>query len=325
MKIGRNFTNLLEIDYLSPDQLQDLKTGKIDVSDMDFITQNQVKADIVHQIKTAAEFGVQHIELDGAVPNPYLYMTDAQKKEIFDAGKDNNVSISLHLPYTYVAQSVCAFQETDRQIACDLQKRYIDFAHDIGAIALNMHPGSVPYYQTGEHYKAGLWENLKKSLIELASYAAKFNLKFHLENNTAYDIIFVAPEDGIKIVQDVRAEGIDNIYYNLDIGHWFTIINNGGVVPEPPEKVIEKIPSDIIYELHLNDYVPKTGRFHPPLHWQSGLLKKENIRNYFKIVKSKNVQLVLLETAIRKNEEALSSKQILKEEDEYIMQLFEEA
>lgn len=321
MKIGRNFTNLLEIDYLTPDQLEQLKKGEIDVSDMDFITQNVVKADILHQIDVAKEYNIDHVELDGAVPNPYLMMSDEERNKIKTYAADAGITLSVHLPYTYVAQSVCAFQEMDRHIAVELLKKYIDFSADIGAIAVNMHPGSVPYYQTGEHYKSGLYENLKKSLIELSDYAQDYNIKFHLENNTAYDIIFVEPADGVRIVSDVRAAGHKNLYYNLDIGHWFTVLNTGGKITDPPEKILESIPDEIIFELHLNDYVPETRRFHPPLQWESGLLKKENIHNYFRLCREKGVQLIVIETAIRKNEEALKSREILKEEHDFIMEM----
>lgn len=323
MKLGRNFTNMLEIDYLSKEQRAQLTSGDMDVSDMDFITQDIVKADILHQIDMALDIGIEHIELDGAVPNPYLGMPSDKRLKIQNYSKEKGITLSVHLPYTYVCQSLCAFQETDRQIAVDLLKRYIDFAGDIGAIAVNMHPGSVPYYQTGRQYKEGLYINLKKSLIALSDYAAKYDIKFHLENNTAYDIIFVNPQDGIGLVEDIRSDGHTNIFYNLDIGHWFTILNEGGVVPDPPEKVIEQIPDSIIFEFHLNDYVVKSHRFHPPLYWQSGLLKEKNILNYFSICKQKGVSLVVVETAIRKNEEALGSHKILREEHAFIKKMME--
>ena len=81
--------------------------------------------------------------------------------------EETGVSMSLHLPYTYVGAATMAFQESDRKIAVELQKKYIDFATKLGCGSIVMHPGSVPFYQALGEYLKMLRESLIKTLKEL--------------------------------------------------------------------------------------------------------------------------------------------------------------
>ncbi|KXB04404.1 hypothetical protein AKJ48_02675 [candidate division MSBL1 archaeon SCGC-AAA261O19] len=103
MRLGRNFTNLLYPDYLNEDNREKVLAGEMAVHDMDALVQVKEKADISGQIRAAEEMGVDHVELDGAVPNPYLEFTEKQKGEAKDAEASSDVTLSFHLPYTYVA------------------------------------------------------------------------------------------------------------------------------------------------------------------------------------------------------------------------------
>ena len=323
MRIGRNFTNLLEYYYLKGKNKKLFDEGKMPVYDLDALYQIKSKRDIITQIKMAKKFNLSHIELDGGIPNPYLSMTDEEIKKAKKFAKEQNITLSLHLPYTYVAASTCAFQEEDRKAACDMLKKYIRFAAKLGCITCVMHPGSVPFYQAVGNYLKLIEKSLFKSLVELGEYAMKHKIKLHLENNTQFDSVYVHPEEAIPLIQKIRKMGID-IYYNFDIGHWFTHVKRSKDLPNPPESVLDRIPSGLMYEVHLNDYIPEKIKFHPPLHYQVGPLKKKNLKNFARKIFDLGVQIVVVETAVREREELINSQKLLKDESDYLNEIFAE-
>ncbi|MBU3956458.1 sugar phosphate isomerase/epimerase [bacterium] len=326
MRLGRNFTNMLETTYLSESQKQDLKAGKLTVPGIDATVQGKSKADIIGQIDVIKSIGLNHIELDGGVPNPFLAMSDADVIKAKKYAQEKGVSISVHLPYTFVAQSVVTFQEEDRIAACSLMKRYIDFAQKLGARLVNMHPGSVPFYQATGKYLDLANESLRKSTIELAGYCKEKGLLMHVENNTAFDTIGVEQDDMLSLMKDVRAGGLD-VKYCFDIGHWFTrALPQFGkkALADPVESIIETIPAEMLYEVHLNDFVidGEKFKFHPPLHRQQGFLKRSNLENINKLFKKKGVEIVVVETAVRDMDDLLNGIEVLKEESAYLAEIF---
>lgn len=323
VRIGRNFTNLLELDYVSQEDRERFKKGEIDVPDLDALAQIKSKRDIPKQIEVAKEIGLDHIELDGGVPNPFLEMSEEEIERARQAAKQRGITISLHLPYTYVGASTCAFQEVDRELAVTLQKRYLKFAQGVGAINAIMHPGTVPFYQAGPQYQEDLKKSLIKSLIELSQASMEMGISFHVENNTTFDIVFVEPEEIYPVIKEVKKKGLE-IHYCFDIGHWFTRADGTPPkeIPDPPESILEKIPAELLKEIHLNDYIPKIKKFHPPLHYQKGPLKRKNLERFAEIVKEKGVELVVVETAVREPEELLNAKKLLQDETDYLNEIF---
>ncbi|MCK4647913.1 TIM barrel protein [bacterium] len=323
MKLGRNFTNTFVFDELSEEEKKKVLSGEYDLFSMNALGLVKFKKNIHSQIKLAKEFGLDHVELDGDVPNPYPDFTREEKEKVREEAKKAGISLSLHLSYSNVGSSVCSLQELDRRKAVELQKVYIDFASDIGARYLIMHPGTAPFYMVSELYLERLKEALVKTLIELGGYAKERNLFLHLENNVAFDNIFVEPEDCIEVVERARKKGAE-VYFNLDIGHWFTRADCGKDIPDEPERVMERIPKELVKELHLNDYVPGKKTFHPPLHLESGPLKKENLKKYFEIVKKLEPELIVLETAYKYLDQVKDRKKILEEETAYIRSIIKE-
>lgn len=321
MKLGRDFTNLLYFNYLGKEEEDKLREGKIGVHDVDALVQEIAKADITGQVAVAKKIGINHVELDGAVPNPYLSFTPEQKEQAKSAAKKAGIDLSFHLPYTYVGGSTCAPYEQDRKIAVELQKRYIAFASEIGCNYVNMHPGVVPFYHAVGKYFDLIRTNLVKSLVELGEMAKSKNLVLHLENNTAFDGCFYEPEEIVSVVEEVRKQGI-NVYFNFDIGHWFTRADVGKPLPKRPEDIIEEVPEGLFKEFHLNDYVPGKKIFHPPLHHQMGALKRENLVRLADLIKKKGAELIVLETAFREKEQVLDRDKIMKEEAEYVKTIF---
>ncbi len=323
MRIGRNFTNMLEASFLNDEERILFKDGKLPVYNMDARVQIRAKRDIINQLKVGREIGLTHIELDGGVPNPFLEISDDEIKKAEKYAINTDMTISLHLPYTYAAASTCAFQESDRKIAVELQKRYIDFASKLGCISLVMHPGAVPFYQAVGEYLVMLKESLVKTLQELYPYAEKRNIVFHLENNTAFDSFGVENNELLDIINTVNKKGM-NIKYCFDIGHWFTRVDvdKDKKIPEPPESVFDEIPESLLYEVHLNDYIPVIKKFHPPLYYEKGFLKKENLISLAKKFYEKKLEIVVVETAVREINELLNAKEILQKETEYLNRIF---
>lgn len=319
MRIGRDFTNLLNASFLTRGEKIKLKKGQLSVADMDAKVQIKAKGDIINQIKVAAAVKLDHVELDGGIPNPYLQMKNSEIAAARKEAAKRNITISFHLPYTYVAASVCAFQDEDRKLAVELLKKYIDFAEKLNCINVVMHPGSVPFYQAVGLYREMVRANLIKSLKTLVPYTYNKGIMFHLENNTAFDSILVEVDEILEVLEIIDPSG-KKIKFCFDIGHWFTRAHSafGKDIPAPPEQIMESIPEKYISQVHLNDYIPEINKFHPPLHYQSGLLKETNLKNLFNIFRKKKVKIVVMETAVREVDELLNARSLMKQEAVFI-------
>jgi len=320
LKLGRNFTNLLDFNYLTDEEREKFYNGELSVEDVGVLCTERVKRDICGYINASIEIGFSHIELDGAVPNPFLDFTEDEIIQIKEELRKHKITVSLHLPYTFVGASVCAIQQQDREMAVELHKKYLDFAGKLGCISAVIHPGIVPFYHADSLYVEKYKKSLIESLIELADFASSKEIKLHLENETVFHNFLFMPDELFDIVKTVRDKG-GELYLNFDIGHWFTVIDAGLSIPENPEQIIEKFPSDFLYELHLNDYIPEKKFFHPPLHRYSGILKKENIQRFFEIAHKKGIKLIVIETAIREKEEMINAMGIIKEESAIIKEI----
>ena len=320
MRLGRNFTNLLYFEYLTPDDQRRLEGGELAVADMDALVQVEAKGDMVRQVQVAKSLGLDHVEFDGAVPNPYLGFPLSAGEEVRDATRRAGITLSLHMPYSYVGAALCAPDEIDRRAAVGLQKRYLEFASRVGCEYCVLHPGATPFYHASGRYFEQVRSSLIKSLLELGEAAGKLGLTLHLENNTAFEHVFIEPEEVCAVLEEVEKNGV-KIYFCFDIGHWLTRLDVGGKTPNPPELVVEGIPSGFFKEVHLNDYVPGKRIFHPPLHEGAGLLKRENLRRYFGLIEAKGAELVVVETAFKVREQVVRREEILKEETEYLRSL----
>jgi len=323
IRIGRDFTNLLNTHFLTEQERQHLKEGKLLVSDMDAKVQLKTKTDIVNQIRVAKETGISHVELDGGVPNPFLDITPEYCEEVRGFAGKNDVTLSFHIPYTFVATATAAFQDADREIAVGLIKRYVDVAEKINCNNVVMHPGAVPFYQTTGEYGRMIIRSVIKSFSELAVYAREKKLVLHLENNTAFDCVAFEIQECLEIIEEVNKKGND-LKFCFDIGHWFTRADAGKKIPEPPESIMDSIPAGVLGQVHLNDYIPVVKKFHPPLHFESGLLKRGNLVNLMKKFKDKGVSLVIVETAVRDVNDLLNSIKIIEDEQKYLKGIIDE-
>ncbi len=312
---------MLYFEYLSEADKRRLEAGELSVADMDATVQVTAKGDIARQVQVAKAMGLDHVELDGAVPNPYLTFTGEARREAKSAAERASISLSLHLPYTYVGAGVCAPDEIDRRAAVKLHKRYLEFASSIGCEYCILHPGVVPFYHTSGKYLDLVRASLVRSVLELGEFAAARKVVLHLENNTAFDAVFVEPEEISSVIEEVRGQGVE-VYFNFDIGHWFTRADVGKPVPDPPEKIIEEIPDGMFKEVHLNDYVPGKRIFHPPLQEGLGLFKRENLVRYAQLVRDKGAELIVVETAIKTKEQVMRRNEIMQGENGFLRTIF---
>ncbi len=321
MRLGRNFTNLLEYEYLTEEEKEKFNAKELKVADMDALAQIRFKRDLVRQIEVADEVGLKHVEIDGGIPNPYLQMPDDELAEARALAADKNITLSLHLPYTFVADSTCSFQEEDRKQACDYMKKYIEVADKLDCTYCVMHPGTVPFYQADGKYLDIMEEMLIRSFKELGAYCNDRDMLLHLENNTAFDVGFVTLEEIYPVMESVRDEGID-VRLCFDLAHTFTQVETSDEIPEPPEKAYRDLPDEYLYSLHVGDYVPEEQLFHPPIHQERGKMKRENFVNMAEIFEEKGVEVAIIETAVRDREDLVNGYDLMAEETAFLADIF---
>jgi sugar phosphate isomerase/epimerase len=311
----------LVFEHLDEREKHALRSGELDLASMNALALEKTKREVGSQIEVIKELGMDHIELDTDPPNPYVGLEADERKRIKEMSESAGVTFSVHLPYSYVGGSICAPQESDRTVAVELHKRCVQFAADVGARYVNVHPGSVPFYHGLGKYKELIHDALFKSLLELGKMTTDLGIYLHLENNTAFDGIYNEVEDCVSIIRELREKDVD-IYFNLDIGHWFTRADVGSQIPDPPENIMDELPQAYAKELHLNDYVPGKKMFHPPMHLEWGLLKRENLKRYAELVKRKGVEVIVLETALKTPEQVVNWREFLREETMYVKSIF---
>ncbi|HOW28422.1 MAG TPA: sugar phosphate isomerase/epimerase family protein [Elusimicrobiota bacterium] len=322
MRIGRNWTNLLNFDYMDEGQKKSFLEGKLTVPDMDATIQGRLKRDVKRQIDKCVETGLQHVELDGGIPNPYLQMPVKELETIKQYAEKKDITLSLHLPYTFTAIATCGFQEEDRIAAVDMLKRYIDVAHRLGCRYCVMHPGSIPYYQATGKYLDISNAMLTKSLLELGHYTRAKDMYLHMENNTKFDSTHIIPEDSIGMLEEIWDKA--QVKYCFDLAHTFTVYKHQSEIPLPVEAQYEKIPAKFYYAIHIGDFVPEKALFHPPLFRESGVIKRETWKNIFRLFRRKGVQYVVIETAVREREDMIEGDQLQREEAAWIKSVFDE-
>jgi len=321
MKIGRNFTNTLIAEVLNEEERKKVISGEIDLFSMNALGLMEFKRRVIFQLEAAKKIGLDWLELDCDVPNPYLDFTDEECSKIKEKAEELGITLSVHLSYSGVGKEVACIQDYERELVVGLHKKYLDFAHKIGAKVCILHPGTAPFYFLSPYFLDKIETALLKTLRELIPYAVERGIKFHIENNVSFDNIYYEVEDVLKIVEKLREENFE-VYFNFDIGHWFTRAEKGKDIPDDPVEILEKIPEEYVYEIHLNDYVPKKIIFHPPLIDTPGLLKKEVLERYFKIMKERlRPEVIVLETAFKTKEQIERRWEFLEKETEYIRQI----
>lgn len=321
MRLGRNFTNTLLYDLLTDEQKQLIASGKENLFSMNAWAIAAFKNQVEYQLERARGLGLDHLELDCDVPNPYADYDAKRCAEVRAAAEKAGITLSIHLSYSNSGGDVASLQELDRNGAVEIQKHYLKFGEMVGAKYAILHPGCAPFYYCSPLYLQQFHQQLLKTLRVLCPFASSRGMALHIENNVSFDNLFVEPEDCLAVINDIRKEGLE-LYFNLDIGHWFTRQAQKKPIPAQPEEVMSRIPLGMVKELHLNDFIIDGIVFHPPLHTQDGPLKKANLERYWQIVKTLQPEVIVLETAFKRLDQVLDREAILTEETKYIRGLF---
>ncbi|MBN1899048.1 MAG: sugar phosphate isomerase/epimerase [Spirochaetes bacterium] len=324
MKLGRNLTNLFTIEMLSEKQKDLILSGKENMFAMNAWGGLKMKADINNLAAIARKLNIHHLELDCDVPSPYPEFSKEKRRQLKQIFRDNGLTLSVHLPYTMSAVSnIASPQAGESQNAVLMAKKYIDFAVDAGALYVNIHPGKAPFYFNSVHFLKTLEENMVNSLYALVKYTEdNSDIKFHLENNTAFDGFYYNIDDCLRVVKKIREQGAKSIYFNFDIGHWFTRESIKEKLPVDLLSPMKDIPSDMVWEFHLNDFITETTTFHPPLMEQKGHLTKDRLKEYAAIIKKLGVELLLLETAFHTTDDLKNRYDIIHKENAFIEEIF---
>lgn len=317
MKLGRNFTNTLIADVLDEDSRKKVISGEIDMFSLNGMGLLKFKNSVIYQLESIKKLGLDWLELDCDIPNPYLSYTDEQCSEILNKSQELEIDISIHLSYSGIGKEISSVQAYERNLVVGLHQKYLDFGQKVGAKACTIHPGTAPFYFLSPVWMKQIESSIIKSLEVLVAYANEKGMKFHLENNVSFDNIYYENEDLIDIVSKLRDKG-QEIYYNFDIGHWFTRAEKGKEIPDTFLDEMKKIPAEFVYELHLNDYVPKKIIFHPPLLETPGFLTEDKLKEYFEILKTLKPDVVVLETAFKTKEQVAEGWNLLEAETKYI-------
>ncbi|MBI4177956.1 sugar phosphate isomerase/epimerase [bacterium] len=324
MRLGRDFTNLLEYEYLSREDREAFLAGKLTVSDMDATVQIKVKADVTRQCQVAAETGLQHVELDGGIPNPYLSFSKDDIRKARAAAEKYDITLSMHLPYTFVSAATCGFQEEDRQAAVAYLKRYLDVAADLGCKFTVMHPGQIPFYQAVGRYLEISNQALLATLTELGGHSDKRNMPLHMENNTFWDGRLYTAAECLPIFEAIRKRGV-NIKFCFDLAHEFTGYKTLDEIPEHPEELYHSVPDELYMGIQIGDFIPEGRLFHPPMHKLLGRLKRGHLVEMFRIFQKKGVEYVVIESAVRERDDLIQAFELQAEEARFMRGVFDEA
>jgi len=108
MKIGRNFTNMLETSVPFRPGKAPFQQGELPRSTIWIPGADRAKRDIINQLKVGLDIGVGHIELDGAslILSGYDRERNIRRERL--CPEIRGMTTSLHLPYTYVGAATCA-------------------------------------------------------------------------------------------------------------------------------------------------------------------------------------------------------------------------
>lgn len=318
MKLGRNFTNTLIAEVLDMQDREKVISGELDLSSMNALGLMEFKRAVDLQLDAAKKLGLDWLELDCDVPNPYLDFSDEECAKISSKAGEYGIELSIHLSYSSVGKEVSCIQDYERGLVVDLHKKYLDFGAKLGVKTCVLHPGTAPFYFLSPLFMEKLESALLSTLDTLVPYAQEKGIKLHLENNVSFDNIYWEVDDVLRVVEKIRNRGRE-IYFNFDIGHWFTRAEKGKEIPENFLEEMKKIPPEFVYEMHLNDYVPEKIIFHPPLIDTPGLLKHEVLKSYFDILNKRlKPEVVVLETAFKTKEQVAQGWELLEKETEYV-------
>ncbi len=231
--------------------------------------------DLAHFIKAGSAIGFTHFELNHAVDSTMLRGVNLNGCKIPSVHEPcpADVSVGMLKSRNWL---ISATDESERQQGVAAIQRSIDLAQRLGASAVIVHPGRVdidpsPDLSLMEAYRRGLSQTseykkakeqlissraqraeanvdaVRRSLVELAEYARRRNIRLGLENRYHYHEI--PSPDELEILLNIGYDDVIGFWY--DVGHAETLDRLGFY---PHAEWLERFSRRIV-GVHLHDVV----------------------------------------------------------------------
>ena len=162
-------------------------------------------AGIKDNLETSLEFieglGIRYAEIVHQYPNEFL------NKDILDS---YNLKYSIHAPFIDV--NIASIQKRSRINSIDQIKSSVDLACEIGAEAVVVHPGLIPFI--ARQFEDKVYNIAKQSINEIGVYSGEVGVLTTIENMPAFDtMIYQNINDLHELLVSL------DMYMTLDIGH----------------------------------------------------------------------------------------------------------
>ena len=151
------------------------------------------------------DLGIEYVELLHQHPNT------GENRELLESFK---LKYSIHT--SLFDLNIASLNETMRKASVTDIKKSMDFAREIDADIVVVHPGTIPY--NGRGLENLIYEASKKSIIELGEYGREIGVTPAIENMP--DIEVFIHKDLNKLNNLLESA---DMYMTLDIGHANTL------------------------------------------------------------------------------------------------------
>jgi sugar phosphate isomerase/epimerase len=150
---------------------------------------------------------------------PFCFVDDInneQRKNIKKLADDLQIELTVHSSFSDI--NIAAINEHVRTACVDIVKKSIQFAADINASVVTIHPGDSSV--GGIYYLEKVKQNNYKSVIEIAKFAKQFNIKIGYENFPImpWDLLdeSYVPTLMLKFIEKIN---LPNLGFTWDVGH----------------------------------------------------------------------------------------------------------
>ena len=207
-------------------------------------------------IDYAVESGFKYMEISAR----NLPEDPSEKDKIINYAKKKGLEMSIHSPFG--KNNIIDTDEENRRKSIAQVKDTIDLAAKHNLISVTFHPGRLSNEDESEEDK---WEQLLKTVAEIAEYAKEKRVYIGLENMEKRPFEFVLTIEDLNRFSEI---GKDNPYFGvtLDFVHFSSLaITN-------PDLSKLKLP---VHSVHLSQGFD--GKMHFPLTVENGMVDLKNV------------------------------------------------
>lgn len=159
------------------------------------------KDDIKTNLEYFEKLGLDYAEILHQYPN---------HKPDINIFENYNLKYTVHSPI--INLNIASLTEDIRQASISEIKKSIDFANEIGAEVVVVHPGSIPFL--GREFKDKIYELNKQSIKEIGEYGNDLGVTAAIENMPTFEgYMYTSPYELNELLHDL------NMNMTLDIGH----------------------------------------------------------------------------------------------------------